>query len=178
MRYLAAIVGLWFGIILGLSLPDFDQRLPFLTHRSIITHSCFIPLLFVLFSSEKRVIPRLFAIGLLGGVAIHLACDMFPTQWTGFALIKIPSMSPLSPFASQAWILGNGLICIFVALALMDSSSDIVISMVSIAVHAVVYARYEMGLWNGLLVFLLMTGLALAIASRTVPMWRWRLARR
>lgn len=178
MRYLAAIVLLWLGLILGLSIPDLDQRIWFLTHRSIVTHSCLIPLLFVMFASEKRVIVRLFAIGLFAGVAIHLACDLFPTQWTGFALIHTPAFPVMSPLLSQAWIIVNCFVGIFVALALMDSSRDILVCSVSILVHAVAYARYEIGMLHGLLAFIAVTVLALALASRTVPMWRWRLARR
>ena len=89
----------------GAMFPDIDQRLPFLAHRSALTHSALVP---ILIATRFPMIAGLLA----GGIAIHLAADLFPAGWAGYALIKIPFVGPLDPDGSWWFLLLNGLVCL------------------------------------------------------------------
>jgi hypothetical protein len=91
MAYLLGIPLLVVGLVVGMYLPDLDQRLPFLLHRSILTHNAFLPLLLACFlRRKKRPALCLLTIGLCGALAVHLAFDLFPNSWAGYALISLP----------------------------------------------------------------------------------------
>src|SRR5262245_31567925 len=132
MRSLAAVVALWSGIIIGISLPDLDQSIWLLTHRSILTHGWLLPLVVCALLWGGGPIARLFAIGLSGAVAIHLCFDLFPRSWSGFALIAIPLIGRTSPLVSWLWIAGSCVICLYLACALMRKPQDLLLSSASL----------------------------------------------
>lgn len=93
------ILGL-FSIFIGIKYPDWDFKLK-LKHRSIVTHSPLILILFVYlyiqkenatwwFSGEKEIGFRYFIIGFSIGMGIHFLYDLFPKGWKGSALLHIP----------------------------------------------------------------------------------------
>ena len=94
------------GIILGISLPDVDQNLSFLDHRSALTHSILIP---YLLRGHIRRLPLgqyLYA-GVMAGLAIHMASDLFPKDWVGYALIAVPIIGRMDPIFSILWLSAN-----------------------------------------------------------------------
>lgn len=72
------------GLLIGVWLPDIDLAIPYLPHRSALTHSV-LPGLALLWLNQRPL-----AAGLLAGIAIHLAADLFPHHWRGGALIYVP----------------------------------------------------------------------------------------
>jgi hypothetical protein len=72
------------GAAIGAVVPDVDQAIPYLVHRSGLTHSILPALLLGRFFG-----PRLGA-GALVGTAVALSDDLFPRAYQGFALIHLP----------------------------------------------------------------------------------------
>ena len=96
------VLGL-FSIFIGIKYPDWDFKLK-LKHRSILTHSPLILVLFIyiylnkqdsffLFHSEKEIGFRYFIVGFSIGMGIHFLYDLFPKGWKGSALLHIPILN-------------------------------------------------------------------------------------
>jgi hypothetical protein len=92
-----------FSIFLGIKYPDWDFKLK-LKHRSILTHSPIILLLFfylyldrqgsmTAFTGEKEIGFRYFIMGFSIGMGIHFLYDLFPKGWKGSALLHIPLLN-------------------------------------------------------------------------------------
>ena len=116
MKTLLTISLIGFAFVLGLVAPDVDQRLPFLTHRSLLTHGPWFAVLATWLAQKARsrwlaqkarsrsavpLIDGSFVIGL----ALHLAFDLFPKAWMGFALVHIPFWGRLPAAASVCWLI-------------------------------------------------------------------------
>ena len=109
-----ALFGL--GTYLGNATPDLDQRTDLLLHRSILTHGLLAPLLVSnLFGGCSARSLQWFAAGFALGVAIHLAADLFPKAWTGFALISLPLYGWLPAPASITWLVCSVVACLGLA---------------------------------------------------------------
>ncbi|NTW03149.1 MAG: hypothetical protein HGA19_18030 [Oscillochloris sp.] len=126
--YLAQLVALGIGAIIGSQLPDIDQWLWFLAgqHRSILTHSPLIP--WGVYSLAQGRMPwwYWFGAGLAAAFAAHLARDLFPISWYGFATISIPLYGRLDGTLSLLWLLGSVIGCWYLALLLIRQRSEIV----------------------------------------------------
>ena len=110
-----ALFGL--GCYLGNEMPDLDQHTDLLLHRSILTHGLLAPLLVSrLFGGCSVRSLQCLAAGFALGVAIHLAADLFPRAWTGFALISLPFYGWLPAPASIAWLVCSVVVCLGMAL--------------------------------------------------------------
>jgi hypothetical protein len=72
------------GLLIGIWLPDIDLAIPYLPHRSGLTHSV-LPGLLALALGQPKL-----AAGLLAATAIHLSADLFPDSWRGGAVIYLP----------------------------------------------------------------------------------------
>ena len=109
-----ALFGL--GFYLGGETPDLDQRTSLLLHRSILTHGLLAPLLVnrLLGGCGIRAL-RWFAAGFALGVAVHLAADLFPKAWVGFALVSLPFYGWMSAAASITWLVGSIVVCLGLA---------------------------------------------------------------
>ena len=109
-----ALFGL--GCYLGSGMPDLDQHTNLLLHRSILTHGLLGPLLVskLLGGCSVRSL-QWFAAGFALGVAIHLAADLFPKAWTGFALISLPFYGWLPAPASITWLVCSVVVCLGLA---------------------------------------------------------------
>ena len=132
MRYNFNFLLLVVGAAIGLRLADIDQRVPFLEHRSILTHSFLLPLL-LLFMVRKHKPPtddglRLFSLGLILASAAHLGFDLFPRGWGGPALIQIPFYGETSPLFSIIWMAVSTLACFYIATLLIRDMSQCLLS--------------------------------------------------
>lgn len=140
----------------GLNLPDVDQRVAWswLIHRSILTHSPLIPLAIyigVVIVGKPQVF-RLPAMYLSLGFAAHLAFDLFPKEWIGFALIRLPCCyeGPLPTSASILLIGGGMLICAVIAARLIRSFADAVVFVCGAAAIFFIASRSEATLFGPL----------------------------
>lgn len=116
MAYVVGLVLLGVGVLVGEWLPDTDQSIEFLQHRSIVTHGPLVPLLLFLVATNSDSIPvRWFSLGVGLGFAVHLGFDLFPKAWQGYALISVPFYGWTPPWFSIAWIAGSLLCCAYVA---------------------------------------------------------------
>ena len=74
------------GLLIGSFFPDIDQKIKWLRHRSILTHSAIIPVILAIsLKGEKEL---LLISGFCVGMAMHKLFDLFPKKWQGYALIR------------------------------------------------------------------------------------------
>lgn len=96
---LAILVGSAFGI----RIADIDQNLPYIKHRSFLTHGPLMAL-FVLNEPFDSPVTSHFFVGFFVAYAIHLNFDMWPEQWHGIAKIHIINKWRLGALLSFAWL--------------------------------------------------------------------------
>ena len=126
MRYLAPLIALVVGLPLGLELPDIDQRIGLLLHRSIITHGPLLPIILFIWVSSSQSLPRRwFAMSVSLGFAVHFVFDLFPEAWSGYALIAVPVLGWTPALFSWGWIALNVLICTYLAARLVRNGIEI-----------------------------------------------------
>jgi hypothetical protein len=145
MRYLLAAVALVLGMLIGLQLPDADRVFTlFLVHRSVLTHSFLLPLgLYLLAQGRERWL-MLGSVGLSFAVAVHLAFDLFPRRWLGFAQLHAPLVGRLDTTLSVLWIAASIVVCCALGLKLIRDRRDLALSLLAMAWAFVVAARREM----------------------------------
>lgn len=110
------------GAVIGSQLPDTDQWLFFLIgqHRSILTHSPFIPLALYVIAQRREEWYRLFGAGVAIAFAAHFVSDLFPARWYGFATISIPFVGRLNGPLSALWIAFSAVACGYLAILLVQ----------------------------------------------------------
>ncbi len=115
-----------------------------LSHRSLLTHGMLVPLLFYFGflrtlrqqereRQDKALVPghgllatkidnvplRLFVIGFCVAIAVHLAFDLFPRYWSGYARIHIPFYGWTTSLFSRTWLLAGVFVSLRLACALL-----------------------------------------------------------
>jgi len=107
------VVGFW----VAMKLPDFDLMTGgILDHRSIVTHSFFLPLaLYILSRIKNSEAYRMATVGAGLAIAIHLAFDLFPKGWHWGALIHVPFYGQTEFLFSVVWIGMTVFLCVFIA---------------------------------------------------------------
>ena len=134
----AAWLGSWF--------PDIDRiRLLRLRHRSIVTHGFLFPaatLLCGIVTANRWAIWT--AAGFSAGVALHLAFDLFPGKWRGFALVDAPKLGRCSKTLSVVWLFVNVFLCAGMSVAVVPAPGVLSLS----ACAAALAALYLYGVWK------------------------------
>ena len=149
MKYPLGLLALIAGLAIGDWFPDIDQKTGLLLHRSIVTHGPLVPLIvFAAASGSRSVQIRWFALGLTLGVAIHLAFDLFPSSWSGFALISVPSHGWTASWFSWTWIAISTVACTYLALRLVRGVLDSSLFTLSLVVAFGYIAVGEDALWR------------------------------
>lgn len=78
------------AFFLGIKYPDWDFKMK-LRHRSILTHSPLILLIFIkVYEQDRSDNFRYFLMGFSLALALHFIFDLYPRGWGGGSLIKIP----------------------------------------------------------------------------------------
>jgi hypothetical protein len=111
------------GALLGSQFPDID-RFAFsrLRHRSAVTHSFLIPGLLLIGGVLTQVEWADWLIaGFSAGVAMHLAFDLFPGKWRGFALIDVPKLGRLTRNLSAAWLFASVFMCVIISVSIFPA---------------------------------------------------------
>ena len=165
------------GIRLGLNFPDLDLSLPFLRHRSFLTHGLLLPVLlfFALrwcFGWRPRLqlfldIPlRLLLIGICVACTVHLCFDLFPRAWYGFALIWVPFYGRATPTFSWMWLGASCVVCLYLALLLVRHLLEIMLSALGLGLTFVLESSKESSFVLALGALLLVSTFALALPSK------------
>lgn len=110
---------LFFGIIFFKDAADLDQSIfSFLGHRSIFTHSILFPYIAYYFLIRKINNPNTYinvgVISFFVAMGMHLAADLHPRGWQGYANIKFIGAN-LGGFLSFFWIAVNSVISFILA---------------------------------------------------------------
>ena len=97
------------GLLIGSFFPDIDQKIKWLRHRSLLTHSAIIPVILAI--SLKGEQEKFFVSGFIIGVTIHLLFDLFPGKWKGYALIR-----PFDAFGTIMFMISSMLIQLMIVM--------------------------------------------------------------
>ncbi len=169
MGYIISVFFLLTGMFIGLNLADIDLQLPFLFHRSILTHGFLIAaILYGIVRSKKSDALRLFALGFYLSSAIHLAFDLFPRSWQGYALITVPVYGRTSAAFSWLWIALSIVVCLYLALVLMENGYEIITAAAALFIAFSYYATTERIYWSALLTLLIASIIAIRLPSDIV----------
>ena len=167
MKYPLGLLALIAGLAAGDWFPDIDQKTSLLLHRSIVTHGPLAPLIvFAAASGSRSIQIRWFALGLTLGVAIHLAFDLFPSSWSGFALISVPSYGWTAPWFSWTWIAVSTVACTYLALRLVRSGLDSSLFILSLIFAFGYIAMGEDAFWRPVVALITATVISLTPAVR------------
>ncbi len=140
---ISGIVLLLVALLIGLELPDWDHRLPFLIHRSLITHGFLLPLALFVLVQRKTAPLRLFSMGFNVATAIHLCFDLFPRAWVGFALIHIPFWGRSNTLFSWVWISLSIVISLYLTFVLIQTFIDLCLIIGSLGLFFFFYAASQ-----------------------------------
>ena len=187
LSYAAGVILLIVAVRIGLKLPDIDQKVSFLSHRSLLTHGMWLPLLLFFARRDRRAtrhawldpMLRLFIIGLSLSLAVHLCFDLFPRAWRGFALIKAPFYGSTGASFSQLWIGASCILGVYLALLLIKHVWELMVGGVALPLAFTQHVSehpHEQNL-AALLALLVATALALALpsnAARWLRQWKPR----
>ena len=165
--FFLTLISLAGGLALGEWFPDIDQHFNFLTHRSILTHGLFVPLLLYSMGSGLKATPlRLFVSGFSVGVAIHLGFDLFPRSWQGYALIHSPLLGRTHPIFSWLWIAGSMIGCLYFSMRLgrtLIQSTALLLGILGLFIYT---STNETAFWGPLFSLLIGSGIALVATLR------------
>jgi hypothetical protein len=165
---ISGVILLLLALFLGLNLPDIDLLVPFLIHRSIITHGFILPLVvFLIISKENSATVRFFSMGFSLASIIHLCFDLFPRAWMGFALIYVPGWGRTSVLFSWLWISLSIIICFYLTFGLISSLLDMVLALGSLGLAFSYYASTQPTFWPALMALLIGLGLTLALPTNS-----------
>ena len=132
MGFLIGFALFVFGCLVGLDFPDLDQKYVWrliIVHRSILTHSPFLPLVFLLLFRRFLNQPlRLLIIGLCIASAVHLGFDLYPRKMIGYAQIYAPIYGRTGAVFSEVWFAAGLVFCLGLAARLIRSMGDFVLS--------------------------------------------------
>ena len=157
-----SLIALAIAAYIGLKLPDVDQHVDFLLHRSIITHGPLFPLVAFILAQVDNPLPRRFGMGVALGYAVHMAFDLFPQSWQGYALISIPGYGWVPGVASWIWIAVTMLLCMALTVKLVHHFGDTLILLLAFAAVFVFASGNEAAFWLPLLA---------AVASFVATFW-------
>ena len=167
MRYLPPLIAVVVGLPLGLELPDIDQRIGFLLHRSIITHGPLLPIILFAWVSSSQSLPRRwFAMSVSLGLAVHFSFDLFPQAWSGYALIALPGLGWTPAPFSWIWLALNVLICTYLAAKLVRSGLETGLLGLGLIGGFIYAARTENALWGPIAAVMAATAVAAILALR------------
>ena len=145
---LLSLIVLVAAVYIGLKFPDVDQRVGFLLHRSIITHGPLLPLVAFALALGDNPVQRRLGMGIGVGFAVHMAFDLFPRAWQGYALISLPIYGWTPSVFSWIWISVTMLICFGFAIRLCRNAIDVAILVVATVAAFAFVAPDENALWR------------------------------
>jgi hypothetical protein len=106
--------------------------------------------------------------GVSAAVAVHLAFDLFPQSWRGFALIWVPLIGPLNTTLSISWLMLSVTICLYLALRLLRTHTELAFAAGIGCIAFAMAARSERVFWPVLLFLLCAALLATCLPNRLI----------
>jgi hypothetical protein len=169
-----ALLALLAGAIIGLWFPDVDHVFPFLRHRSLLTHGLIVPLMLYLAVRADDTWRRRAVIGFCLTVAVHLAFDLYPRGWYGYALLYYPFVPTSIGFTeSVVWLLVGIASCLYFALRLLNTRQEVnTAALVAIGAFLFAYPR-EQTFWAPLLTLLLVCAVVACFPNPVVSGRAW-----
>ncbi|RMF80690.1 MAG: hypothetical protein D6737_07290 [Chloroflexi bacterium] len=143
-QYFFGIGLLIVGVLIGIDFPDIDQRTVLLNHRSLLTHGFIAPvILFRFVYLYRSAVPRLFGVGVCTALLVHLAFDLFPRAWTGFALLTVPVFGRTSALFSKIWLVLSVIVLFYLTLLLIQTLLEFLLATGSLILSVIAYAPGE-----------------------------------
>ena len=168
MTFFLVLPALLLGLFLGEKYPDIDQKLEFLQHRSILTHGLLVPAALYFFAATTRSAPFRWAIiGASLGIAAHLAFDLFPRAWSGYALVSVPLYGWMPAPFSWTWVAGSSLACSYLAAKLVHGCWEAGLWTVAVIAAFTHAAQGEAELWKPIAAGAAMAVTAMYLARRS-----------
>lgn len=108
---------------LGSWFPDIDRIAVLrLRHRSTVTHACAAPVLAIVAArASGNEWAGWVTAGFAAGVGLHLAFDLFPGKWRGFALVDVPKLGRCTKTVSVVWLFANVFVCTGLAVSTLPA---------------------------------------------------------
>lgn len=138
----AAICFLISFFYIGLKFPDVDLKIKGLRHRSILTHSFFLPVILfalhitntlnVMWQSSIDITGTVIA-GLSFGMTLHFLYDLRPKKFVGSALIQFPftqgykKKNALNAAQTVMWLIGSCIIQSLISVYYISSYYEMVV---------------------------------------------------
>lgn len=166
---------------IGIKYPDVDLKIKGLGHRSIITHSFFLPsilmylhktnLLWLVYGA-KFDITRFMITGLSLGIALHILYDLRPKAYKGTALIKFPYMKKgLSVNQSIAFMLLTVGVCLFTVIFYVKTIYEMLILLFLITFTIIKKRKVEKGFWSTIIFFIIIFFLVIYFKPTIIKYW-------
>lgn len=151
---------------IGFKFPDIDLKIKGLGHRSIMTHSFFLPLfifylhynryLLIIFM-QKYYVGRFIIMGLAYGIAFHLLYDLRPKSFKGTALIKYPYMNKgLSVNGSITFMIISIMINLIITIYLAKRVYEIALLLILVILTLIFNKKSERGFYSVIITFLVL----------------------
>lgn len=153
---------------IGLRYPDVDLKIKGLKHRSIVTHSFFLPVaLFILHYTGtlslmwkvKYDITGVLVAGLCFGMTIHFLYDLCPKRFVGTALIQLPFeyrkyKSSLSAGQTVGWFILSCLIQALISVYYISSELELIVLLISVVATLAIKRNKEKGFYSVIAMFI------------------------
>lgn len=147
------------SFLFGIKLPDWDFKLR-LRHRSIVTHSSFLTLLLIaLYKVNNDYYFKYFIVGFSIAVAIHMLFDLFPYNWKGGALLKIPININCDETTTKLFFSLTILINTFIGIFYMTDIYEYIFVIILATFTFIKKKKYEKAFLRPLIIFILLMGI-------------------
>lgn len=170
MSYLPAFVLFVIGGFIGMKFADFDHAFrwsPLIVHRSLLTHGLLVPLLlYRTIGKNQDPASRLLVMGFCLTTAVHLAFDLFPVLWRGYAYVFVPFYGRIGTLPSVLWLLAGVLVSLCLAFKLPRNTGDLMLCLAGLIVgYGITASAAPRTSFFALVVLVSATVAALALSS-------------
>ena len=108
------------------------------------------------------------------GFVVHMAFDLFPAEWSGYALVSIPAYGRIPAWASVLWLTGSSLLCAYWAVRLTRGLLEAALLAGGTVSIFIVAAPGERAVVGPLLVVATAMAVGLAVSLFAVSLFRDR----
>jgi hypothetical protein ilyop_1485 len=170
---------------IGLKFPDVDLKIKGLRHRSILTHSFFLPVILfglhvtntlnVMWQSSTDITGTVIA-GLSFGMTLHFLYDLRPKKFVGSALIQFPftqgykKRNALNAAQTVMWLIGSSVIQSLISVYYISSYYEMTVLIVCTACTLYFKRNSEKGFYSVIFMFIAIFFLSFYLRNFTVSL--------